>query len=206
MSCSTALVCSSAVPLGMSTTIWNSDLLSKGSIFSTTSFTAASDTASISAASIASHSLRRAPLPCSRFKKGPRRSRKKRLILVFCSSGTASWCAPAKRYTSQGVMMKATASEISIPMLALIGIGLMYGPIRPLTKAIGSSAAITVKVASIVGLPTSSTASGMISDSGWCCASARRRWMFSTTTMASSTRIPMEKISANSDTRFSVKP
>ena len=32
------------------------------------------------------------------------------------------------------------------------------------------------------------------------------RWMFSTTTMASSTRMPMEKISANSETRFSVKP
>jgi hypothetical protein len=30
--------------------------------------------------------------------------------------------------------------------------------------------------------------------------------MFSTTTMASSTRMPMEKISANSDTRLSVKP
>ena len=30
--------------------------------------------------------------------------------------------------------------------------------------------------------------------------------MFSTTTMASSTKIPMEKINANSDTRLSVKP
>ena len=30
--------------------------------------------------------------------------------------------------------------------------------------------------------------------------------MFSTTTMASSTRMPMEKISANSDTRLSVNP
>ena len=63
-------------------------------------------------------------------------------------------------------MMKATASEISMPMLALIGIGLMYGPISPVTKAIGSNAAITVNVASMVGLPTSSTASGIISDSG----------------------------------------
>lgn len=41
---------------------------------------------------------------------------------------------------------------------ALIGIGRMYGPIRPETKASGSSAAITVKVARIVGLPTSSVA------------------------------------------------
>src|SRR5450631_2335665 len=103
-------------------------------------------------------------------------------------------------------MTNATASEISMPMLALIGIGLIYGPISPLTKAIGSNAAITVSVASMVGLPTSSTASGMISDSGWWFASARRRWMFSTTTIASSTRMPIEKISANSDTRFNVNP
>ena len=33
-----------------------------------------------------------------------------------------------------------------------------------------------------------------------------RRWMFSTTTIASSTRMPIEKMSANSDTRLIVKP
>ena len=35
----------------------------------------------------------------------------------------------------------------------------MYGPIRPRTKAIGRIAAITVKVARMVVLPTSATAS-----------------------------------------------
>jgi hypothetical protein len=90
-------------------------------------------------------------------------------------------------------------------MLALIGIGLMYGPISPLTKAIGSSAAITVSVARIVGPPTSSTARGIISV-GTARSKCARRWMFSTTTIASSTRMPIEKISANSETRFSVKP
>ena len=91
-------------------------------------------------------------------------------------------------------------------MLALIGMGLMYGPVRPVRKAIGNRAAITVSVASTVGPPTSSTARGISSDSvlsGWSCCC---RWMFSTTTMASSTRMPMEKIRANSDTRLSVKP
>jgi hypothetical protein len=97
------------------------------------------------------------------------------------------------------------ASEITMPMLALMGIGPMYGPMRPVTKAIGRSAAITVSVARIVGPPTSSTAFGMRAASGppsrpW------RRWMFSTTTKASSTRIPIEKISAKSETRFTVKP
>ena len=62
--------------------------------------------------------------------------------------------------------MNAIASEISMPMLALIGIGLMYGPISPVTNAIGSSAAMTVSVARIVGPPTSSTARGISSDSG----------------------------------------
>ena len=63
--------------------------------------------------------------------------------------------------------MKAIASEISMPMLALIGIGLMYGPISPVTNAIGRSAAITVNVARMVGPPTSSTAFGMRPVSGW---------------------------------------
>ena len=58
------------------------------------------------------------------------------------------------------MIVNATASEISMPMLALIGIGAMYGPIRPLTNAIGSSAAMTVNVARMVGPPTSSTAAG----------------------------------------------
>ena len=37
--------------------------------------------------------------------------------------------------------------------------GRMYGPISPPTNAIGSTAAMTAKVARIVGLPTSFTAS-----------------------------------------------
>ena len=91
-------------------------------------------------------------------------------------------------------------------MLALIGIGLMYGPISPDTNAIGSSAAMTVNVARIVGPPTSSTATGISSASGARGSSARCRWMFSTTTIASSTRMPIEKISANRLTRLSVNP
>ena len=41
----------------------------------------------------------------------------------------------------------------------------MYGPIKPLTKAIGNRAAMTVNVARMVGPPTSSTASGIASTS-----------------------------------------
>ena len=49
--------------------------------------------------------------------------------------------------------MNATASDASIATDAPTGIGRMYGPISPLTKAIGRIAAITAKVARIVGLP-----------------------------------------------------
>ena len=65
---------------------------------------------------------------------------------------------------------------------------------------------MTVKVARMVGPPTSSTALGISLHSGVSGSSVCQRWMFSTTTMASSTRMPIKKISANSDTRLSVKP
>jgi hypothetical protein len=59
---------------------------------------------------------------------------------------------------SHGEMTNATTRENSIAADALTGIGRMYGPISPDTKASGIRAAMTVKVARIVGLPTSSTA------------------------------------------------
>ncbi len=84
-----------------------------------------------------------------------------------CGSAACArpWPLPAgtafiHRRASHGVTTKAIASDSSMPMLALMGMGLMYGPIRPDTKAIGSSAAITVSVARMVGPPTSSTAAG----------------------------------------------
>ena len=83
------------------------------------------------------------------------------------SSSAGAWAGAAFIHSraSQGVTMNATASESNMPMLALMGIGLMYGPINPLTNAIGSSAAMTVRVARMVGPPTSSTAPGIISSS-----------------------------------------
>jgi hypothetical protein len=100
--------------------------------------------------------------------------------------------------------MKATARENSIAAEAPFGIGLMYGPISPRTKAMGRMAAITVKVARMVGLPTSSTASTATRANE---SPLRSRWwrsMFSTTTIASSTRMPIEKTRANRVTRFRV--
>ncbi len=62
--------------------------------------------------------------------------------------------------------MNATASDASMATLAPTGMGRMYGPISPLTNAMGTMAAITVKVARIVGLPTSSTASMLAMSAG----------------------------------------
>ena len=69
-------------------------------------------------------------------------------------------CGPflSTRSVTHGVTTKATSSEKNIAALALIGIGRMYGPMSPLTNASGRSEAMTVKVARIVGLPTSSVA------------------------------------------------
>ncbi len=87
---------------------------------------------------------------------------------------------------------------------ALAGIGAMYGPMSPDTNSIGRSAATTVSVATIVGLPTSATASIAACRRGRSSRMAQCRAMFSTTTMASSTRMPIEKISANKLTRLMV--
>ncbi len=66
------------------------------------------------------------------------------------------------RIEAHGVTMNAIASDQPIAALAPIGMGRMYGPINPPTNAIGSTAAMTAKVARIVGLPTSLTASTAI--------------------------------------------
>ena len=60
--------------------------------------------------------------------------------------------------SNHGAMPTATKNENSMAADAFAGIGAMYGPMRPDTNIIGSSAAITVRVAITVGLPTSDTA------------------------------------------------
>ena len=122
----------------------------------------------------------------------------------------ASWpCRPATLRgasfsISHGATAIATKNENSIAAEALTGIGAMYGPISPETNSIGSSAATTVSVATTVGLPTSATASITACARGRPSRIAQWRAMFSTTTIASSTRMPMAKISANRLTRLMV--
>jgi hypothetical protein len=149
------------------------DLLSKGSIFSTTTAAAGSATDSTIARGCRQQQrrrLRRAACVQQRAQHARSNTARQRRP-TGAAVGAPTWRRmPGMRFiskrASQGVTTKAIASDSSMPRLALIGIGLMYGPISPLTKAIGSSAAITVSVARMVGPPTSSTARGMISRSG----------------------------------------
>ena len=152
----------------MSTMTWNSLLLSNGSIFSTTSPTTGS--ATDSAISPATTSPSRPRLrPPRRSSSSGRKMRSNSGASLPAKPWPAAlpsscWCvAFIHSRASQGVTTKAMISDSTMPRLALMGMGLMYGPISPLTKAIGSSAAMTVKVARMVGPPTSSTAPGMIS-------------------------------------------
>ncbi len=88
-------------------------------------------------------------------------------------------------------------------MEAPIGIGLIYGPIKPDTKAMGNTDAITVKVAKIVGLPTS-----LIAYYAACLKGSRfiLKWrcIFSAMMIESSTTIPVTKTKAKSVIRFKV--
>ncbi len=76
---------------------------------------------------------------------------------------------------AQGVTVKAISSEKTMAAEAPTGMGRMYGPIRPPTKAMGRMAAITAQVARMVGLPTSITAATAISLSEARWLAGRRR-------------------------------
>ena len=82
----------------------------------------------------------------------------------------------------------------------------MYGPISPPTKAMGRIAAMTVEGGENGGIADLIHRFDGHLERRPPLLSGMRQWrtMFSTTTMASSTRMPMEKISANSVMRLSV--
>ena len=102
-------------------------------------------------------------------------------------------------------MIRATPREKSMATVAPMGIGLMYGPMSPPTNSMGSTAAMTVRVARMVGFPTSSTAARAAARRGRSLM-AKCRSMFSATMMESSMTIPVTKIRAKRVTRFRVYP
>jgi hypothetical protein len=182
---------------------WNSLLLSKGSIFT---FTQPSGTKAAAPTSSRTTPARNSTRMRALAMSGPM---KRRYTRVSRSSRSCSPCPPAcfnRRTAAQGVTMNATTSENIIAAEAPTGMGRMYGPISPPTNAIGRMAATTVRVARMVGLPTSSTARSATAAKppGSRGVSRACRTTFSTTTMASSTRMPIEKMSAKSVMRLRV--
>ena len=113
----------------MSSTTWNSLLLSKGSILSTTNCTTARDTESTMASTTPNHNLARARPPVTGSSSGVMRRRKKPSRPAVMRSGTCSVLWPCPPFISlpanQGVTTKATAREMNMPMDELMGMGLM---------------------------------------------------------------------------------
>ncbi len=81
--------------------------------------------------------------------------------------------------------------------------GAMYGPIMPVMKNMGTKEMITAKVARMMGGLTSLTA-WSTAMKGSCSLMAKCLWMFSTSTMGSSTTRPRDRIRAKSVTRLMV--
>ncbi len=115
-----------------------------------------------------------------------------------CASGFIKYAAII------GVSMRATTSEANTASDAVQPNCLKNLPTTPLMKAVGKNTAISVKVVAITARPISSAAS----IAAWYGDLPMRRWrtMFSTSTMASSTRMPMTSDSASSDTTLIEKP
>ena len=103
-----------------------------------------------------------------------------------------------------GVSTRATISEAITASAAVQPNCLKNLPAMPLMKAVGRNTAISVKVVAITASPISSAASiaaciGVLPMRRW-------RTMFSTSTMASSTRMPTTSDSASSVTTLIEKP
>src|SRR6516164_612634 len=135
----------------MSTTTWNSLLLSNGSIFTRTALNATSEHASNNRTITDERNIQRFFVSVTSAVITLRYDR------VLQPSVSPSACLPAwprsRRNAAHGDTTNAMISENSIAADAPTGIGRMYGPISPRTNAIGRIAAITANVARIVGLP-----------------------------------------------------
>ena len=103
-----------------------------------------------------------------------------------------------------GVSTRATTKDANTASDAVQPNCLKNLPGMPLMKAVGKNTAIKVKVVAITAKPISSAASMAACRGGL----PMRKWrsMFSTSTMASSTKIPMTSESASSVTTLMEKP
>jgi hypothetical protein len=109
-----------------------------------------------------------------------------------------------KRAASIGVSKRATSSENSTAAAAVQPNSRKNLPVTPGMKATGTNTAARVAEVAITAMPISSVASMAACSGGL--PIARCRATFSTSTMASSTRMPMTTASASSVSRLSEKP
>ena len=103
-----------------------------------------------------------------------------------------------------GVSIRATTKDANTASEAVQPNCLKNLPTMPLMKAVGKNTAISVKVVAITARPISSAAS----IAAWYGVLPMRRWrtIFSTSTIASSTKMPITRLSANSVTTLMEKP
>ena len=114
---------------------------------------------------------------------------------------------PSEQLTAaaQGVTMKATKSDSTMARLAPTGMGFVCDH-EPPDKGHGQDRGDDRERGQDGGFPTSDTAANVARTRPSRLSFLRCLSIFSTTTMASSTRIPMEKIRAKSVTRFGCRP
>ena len=110
--------------------------------------------------------------------------------------------APALRSRADiiGVMVSATMPEMMTAPASVKANSRNSAPVRPPVKPSGDSTAASVSVIAITG-PVISFMPWIAASSG-CSPSSMWRWMFSTTTIASSTTSPIASTIASSDRRL----
>ena len=105
---------------------------------------------------------------------------------------------------STGVSVNETSSENSVATVTTMPNSCMYLPTNPLRNASGKNTTTSTSVIAIAAPPIS--VRPLIAASPGDCPMSRCRVMFSSTTIESSTRIPMISESPISETLSSVRP
>ncbi len=113
------------------------------------------------------------------------------------SSSAVTWLrerSGRNQYASTGTIVRATSSEASRASELVMANGRNSSPTWPPTSASGRKTATVVRVEAVIAVATSRTPVSTASDRR--CPSPRWRWMFSITTMESSTTRPIAIVRA----------
>ena len=113
-------------------------------------------------------------------------------------------CGRSRMAASAGLSVSELMAEKTVDTEIVTANWRKNRPVMPLIKAHGTNTAHSTRATAITGPVTSSIAFRAASrdDKPW----ASQRWTFSTTTMASSTTMPMASTKPNSEMLFRLKP